>query len=74
METLDRYTQSVIEAQNMDEINTAKDEYIKALHDELNELRMKARFVDSFVEVYLDRGYYEKKNGEDISDYSKMKG
>ncbi len=68
------YATAIAEAKTLEEISTAKDEYIQALQDEINELKSKAFLTESFVEAYLNRGYYEAKTGEYPSYYAKIKG
>jgi glycine cleavage system pyridoxal-binding protein P len=58
------YATAVAEAKTLKEISTAKDEYIKALQNEVNELKSKVFLTNSFIDMYLTRGYYEAKSGE----------
>jgi len=64
MDTFDKYHADIIAAKTLEEISAAKDEYIKALQNEINELRGKTFLANSFVELYIARGYYESKKGE----------
>jgi hypothetical protein len=58
------YSTAVAEAKTLEEISTAKDEYIKALQNDVNELKRKVFLINSFIEMYLNMGYYEAKSGE----------
>jgi hypothetical protein len=78
MDALQKYATAVAMATTMEEISSAKDEYIKDLEGEIFELKKKALLVKAFVNAYVEtcrdldvgtKGYFEIKNGEKNSPY-----